>query len=54
MLSLIPPHLEDPNEYAAWLFTALLALLGFRYIKAIIAFVLEALYQFFIVKNSVA
>lgn len=47
----IPVHYIDKFNFtviAGWLITLLIAIMGFNYIKDIIVFVLNKLYEFFI------
>ena len=46
-----PAYTAEYSEYAVWLITIILVAFGFRYAKDIIAFVLDKLYQFFILNN---
>jgi hypothetical protein len=46
-----PANLPDYAEFAAWLIAMILVAFGFRYAKDIIAFVLDKLYQVFILNN---
>jgi hypothetical protein len=41
----------DFRQYAIWLIAMVMVAFGFRYAKDLIAFVLDKLYQFFVLNN---
>ena len=52
MISATPSiAMSDYRQYAVWLLAIVVATFGLRYVKKIIAFVLDNLYQFFIQNN---
>ncbi len=53
MYTITPLPAHDLRDYAIWLVSLLLVAFGFRFVKEIIAFVLEKLYGFFIQQNQV-
>lgn len=46
-----PTDVSDLKQYAVWLVVTVIVMCGFHYGKGLIAFVLDKLYQFFILNN---
>lgn len=52
MFTMTSIDVSDYRQFALWLITLLVVVIGARYAKDVIVFVLDKLYQFFIQNNA--